>query len=91
MSRQKRCPCKNIILADTEEWNTPICCTCYEDINCPVEEPPKLVKKWLWAYPEHHILAVTAGFMSDDEAVKYFDRSTKYIRTNVFIEVPYDQ
>lgn len=27
---EKRCPCGGIILADTEEWNVPLCNECYE-------------------------------------------------------------
>lgn len=34
-----RCPCGGIILADTEEWKTPLCNGCFEAIGSPRNEP----------------------------------------------------
>jgi len=28
-----RCPCGGIILADTEDWKTPLCYSCYTDLH----------------------------------------------------------
>ena len=34
-----RCPCGGIILADTEDWNVPVCYDCYVELGEPEEEP----------------------------------------------------
>lgn len=34
-----RCPCGGIILADTDEWTTPLCDECYCAIGRPSEDP----------------------------------------------------
>lgn len=34
-----RCPCGNIILADTEEWKTPLCIECYFLVGEPIGDP----------------------------------------------------
>ena len=30
---EQRCPCGGIILADTEDWPTPLCYNCYVELN----------------------------------------------------------
>lgn len=39
MSNADYCPCGGIILADTEDWKTPLCPNCYEEIGSPDEDP----------------------------------------------------
>lgn len=39
--RQKYCPCGGIILADTEDWKTPLCDECYTQIGEPENDPQK--------------------------------------------------
>jgi len=33
------CPCGGIILADTEDWDTPLCHECWEKMGSPEQEP----------------------------------------------------
>lgn len=37
--KQAYCPCGGIILADTEEWKTPLCFGCWEELGSPEKEP----------------------------------------------------
>lgn len=39
LGRAARCLCGGIILADSEEWRTPVCPTCWEGMGCPAFEP----------------------------------------------------
>lgn len=42
-TKQKdRCPCGGIILADTEDWSTPLC---YECVKTPLKEITELTRK----------------------------------------------
>lgn len=34
-----RCPCGGTILADTEDWKTPLCNECYIEIGKPEFDP----------------------------------------------------
>jgi hypothetical protein len=39
--KQAYCPCGGIILADTEDWKTPLCDECYTALGEPKEDPEK--------------------------------------------------
>lgn len=51
-----RCPCGGIILADTEDWKTPLCYTCYTDLHKGYTE---LVNKYVDL--KHQLEAIKAG------------------------------
>ena len=42
MEKCERCPCGGIILADTEDWKTPLCYSCYSDL-LEINESAKMV------------------------------------------------
>lgn len=44
---QQYCPCGGIILADTEDWDIPLCYECYLEIGEPKEERKKTTRKTL--------------------------------------------
>jgi len=38
-TREDRCPCGGVILADTEDWKIPLCYSCWHELGEPKEEP----------------------------------------------------
>lgn len=45
---QKYCPCGGIILADTEDWETPVCDEHYEALGEPAKEPTGVPIRFLF-------------------------------------------
>lgn len=38
----QRCACGGVILADTEDWKSPLCNSCYEDLGQPATDPEQI-------------------------------------------------
>ena len=45
MKNKDRCPCGGIILADTEDWSTPLCYSCFYELTIKTKDMQKLQKQ----------------------------------------------
>jgi hypothetical protein len=52
MINQKYCPCGGIILADSEDWETPVCNEHFEALGEPTKEPTGVPIRFLFAKDE---------------------------------------
>ena len=43
--KKDRCPCGGIILADTEDWSTPLCYSCFYELTIKTKDFQKLQKQ----------------------------------------------
>ena len=48
----QRCPCGGIILADTENWETPVCANHYDALGEPRKEPFDVPIRFLYGKDE---------------------------------------